>query len=106
MRGNTRRCWEHPGFDAQDCPGCSSGVAPSAPPRIDESKMPPRPAGSNDANTDPDSPLVRYGRAGKETGLLLEPLPDGYWTPWHIANEMLREARRAAGVKEGGDAQR
>jgi hypothetical protein len=60
--------------------------------------MPPRPAGSNDANTDPDSPLVRYGRAGKETGLLLEPLPDGYWTPWHIANEMLREARRAAGV--------
>jgi hypothetical protein len=36
--------------------------------------------------------------AGKETGLLLEPLPDGYWTPWHIANEMLREARRAAGV--------
>jgi hypothetical protein len=36
--------------------------------------------------------------AGKETGLLLEPLPDDYWTPWHIANEMLREARRAAGV--------
>lgn len=66
-----------------------SGVAL---PAIDESKLPPRPAGSNDANTDPDSPLVRYGRASKDSGGLLEPMADGYWTPWHIANELLRAA--------------
>lgn len=64
--------------------------------QIDESKLPPRPAGSNDANTDPDSPLARYGRARKETGLLLEPMPDGYWTPWHIANEKVRDLEEEA----------
>lgn len=57
---------------------------------IDESKFPPRPTGSNDVNTDPDSPLIRYGRAKAESGVLLEPMDDGYWTPWHIANGMLR----------------
>jgi hypothetical protein len=68
----------------------------------DESKMPPRPTDSNDENTDPDSQLKRYGRASKDSGLLLEPMADGYWTPWHIANELLREAQRIAGVSVVG----
>lgn len=69
-----------------------AGVPAAPAHQPDESKLPPRPAGSNDANTDPDSPLMRYGRASKESGLLLEPMDDGYWTPWHIANELLRAA--------------
>lgn len=68
--------------------GCRSRASVLAQP--DESKLPPRPAGHNGPDADPDSPLVRYGRASKEGGALLEPMADGYWTPWHIANEMLR----------------
>lgn len=66
--------------------------ATGAPAQIDESKLPPRPTGHNGPDADPDSPLVRYGRASRDSGLLLEPMADGYWTPWHIANELLRAA--------------
>jgi hypothetical protein len=76
----------------------NDGVMVAPAPQPDESKLPPRPAGSNDADTDPDSPLKRYGRASKESGLLLEPMADGYWTPWHIANELLRAATGKDGV--------
>jgi hypothetical protein len=84
--------------DAADDEDDAYGVMVAPAPQPDESKLPPRPAGSNDADTDPDSPLKRYGRASKESGLLLEPMADGYWTPWHIANELLRAATGKDGV--------
>lgn len=61
-----------------------------------ESKLPPRPTGNNGASTDPESPLVRYGRAALKSAVLLEPMEDGYWTPWHIANGMLRNANESS----------
>lgn len=65
----------------------------AAPAQGDE-VIPPRPAGYNDASTDPGSPLQRWGKPRHEGAkLLLQPLDDGYWTPWHIANEMLRSAQ-------------
>lgn len=54
-------------------------------------KFPPRPSGYNDSTADPDSPLERWGKPRHEgSKLMLQPLPDGYWTPWHIANDLLR----------------
>ena len=61
-----------------------------------ENKLPPRPTGNNGAATDPESPLVRYGRAALQSAVLLEPMADGYWTPWHIANGMLRNANESS----------
>lgn len=58
--------------------------------------IPPRPAGLNGADTDPTSPLERWGKPWHEgTELMLQPVPDGYWTPWHVANEKLRDAQSA-----------
>lgn len=34
--------------------------------------------------------LDRYGRAQPGSVLLLEPMEDGYWTPWHIAQEEIK----------------
>jgi hypothetical protein len=79
----------------------SDGAAATEPARIDESKLPPRPAGHNGPDTDPDSPLVRYGRAKPGSGVLLERMADGYWTPWHIANELLRSVKAPGGCVAG-----
>ena len=40
------------------------------------------------------SSLVRYGVTwdGRKTTPLLTPMPDGYWTPWHIAVECTHPA--------------
>jgi hypothetical protein len=34
-------------------------------------------------------PLVRYARTGPGANVLFKPAPDGYWTPWHVAQAHL-----------------
>src|ERR1044071_5565430 len=39
--------------------------------------------------------LERWGVTWPETGkLLLQPIPDGYWTPWHLAEEQAAALRQ------------
>lgn len=42
-------------------------------------------------------PLVRYGLKwnGPQNFITTE-MPDGYWTPWHVANDELSAARKRA----------
>lgn len=40
--------------------------------------------------------LERYGRSEKNSLTLLQRLPDGYWTPWHIAEDSLTDALKLA----------
>ena len=47
--------------------------------------------------------LERYGRAGAEAPVLFLPMPDGYWTPWHIAQAAL-DAATAPADEVGGEA--
>ena len=36
--------------------------------------------------------LERWGRSTDQTFCLLQPLQDGYWTPWHLAAEAVSAA--------------
>lgn len=50
----------------------------------------------------PPGDLERWARAPAGSKLLLERAPDGYWTPWHIAQEQLNDALAA---QQSGDDQ-
>ena len=43
--------------------------------------------------------LDRWGKAAPDTGLLLQRKPDGYWTPWHVAQAALEAARGAQAIE-------
>lgn len=38
--------------------------------------------------------LQRYGRGPEGFPYILTALPDGYWTPWHVADAEIRRLRR------------
>jgi len=40
--------------------------------------------------------LQRYGRGPEGFPYILSALPDGYWTPWHVADAAVAAARRTA----------
>jgi hypothetical protein len=63
-------------------------AAPSVPPSV-----------AGDAGELPE--LQRYGRGPKESPYLLVPMNDGYWTPWHIAQDTIR---RLATAEQPGSA--
>jgi len=48
--------------------------------------------------------LVRYGRAGEGSQWLLEPMADGYWTPWHVAAAALAAHQPGASNQSSGNA--
>jgi hypothetical protein len=41
---------------------------------------------------EPVQQLERWGKAEKGSGYLLQPREDGYWTPWHVAQDSLDAA--------------
>lgn len=55
------------------------------------------PEGSKSAVDALVMPLARYGLQWNVPEMFVcAEMPDGYWTPWHIAQEELTTARRAA----------
>lgn len=40
--------------------------------------------------------LQRYGRGPEDSPYLLRAIPDGYWTPWHVADAEIRRLQREA----------
>jgi hypothetical protein len=46
-----------------------------------------------EAQGEPTTELERWGRAKPMSAFLLDRTADGYWTPWHIADKALRQAR-------------
>ena len=59
--------------------------------QLSNNSLPPRPDGQQRCRRRSNKPVgaIRTCRAGPDSGVLLEPMADGYWTPWHIANSML-----------------
>lgn len=50
------------------------------------------------------SELQRYGRGPEGFPYLLTALPDGYWTPWHVADQQLRRLQNRVDELEAGQA--
>lgn len=48
--------------------------------------------------------LQRYGRSPKGFPYLLTALPDGYWTPWHVADQQIRRLESRLEELEAGQA--
>ena len=65
--------------------------------RMDNETLPPADEGPVQRTVRPHAPtLERWGRGPEGTPHLLQRLPDGYWTPWHVAEAALTEARELA----------
>jgi len=85
--------------DKTDCKHYRATLEAAPAPVVGDA-LPPRPSLEQNAI---DSPLVRYGVTwdGSPDTPLLTPMPDGCWTPWHIAAEMLRGTTPAPVVGDG-----
>ncbi len=46
--------------------------------------------------------LQRYGRGPDSFPYILTAFPDGYWTPWHVADAEIRRLKRKAELTEEG----
>lgn len=57
---------------------------------------------ANDERVEGLAELPRYGLNWKgHDNAVVEPMPDGYWTPWHIADKALKAARIKLKQQEG-----
>lgn len=48
--------------------------------------------------------LQRYGRGPEGFPYILTALPDGYWTPWHVADQQIRRLETRVEELEAGQA--